>query len=274
MAMLNPAAIPETVGYTGPGPLFVRVIPGFNNPLSPFIAPPLPPPPLPPAPYAPPALPYTPSLPSLPLPPAEPMTYQVIPTGGSGSNPPGGFPSDFWGDLAKWGVGAATTWIGNKLNPTQPLVPNVPTSSSCPQGQIGIPPACFDLVPGGATQGAGMFVGYGEAVMGRFGAALQPTTRSMSVSRCPRGAVLGSDGLCYNSRDLRRSDRKWIPGRKPLLTGGDLNAIARASRAANKMKTQQKRLQKLGLLAKPTSSRRGARPRMIGSGAPITVIDT
>jgi len=206
------------------------------------------------------------------------MTYQVIPTGGSGSNPPGGYATDFWGDLAKWGIGQATTWIGNQLNPKQPALqpgPTGPTSTGCPEGQMGIPPACFDLVPGGATRGAGMYVGYGEAVMGRFGAALQPSTRSLSVSRCPRGSVLGSDGLCYNSRDLRRSDRKWIPGRKPLLTGGDLNAIARASRAANKMKTQQKRLQKLGLLPKPTSSRRGARSRMIGSGgAPITVIDT
>jgi hypothetical protein len=122
-----------------------------------------------------------------------------------------------------------------------------------------------------------MVVTRGEAVMGRYGAGLQPGTKSITVSRCPRGAVLGNDGLCYNRGDLRKSDRKWVPGRKPLLTGGDLNAISRAARAANKMKTQQKRLQKLGMLPKPTSSRRAARPKMIGSGAPgtaLTVIDT
>jgi hypothetical protein len=64
--------------------------------------------------------------------------------------------------------------------------------------------------------------------------------------------VLGADDLCYNRRDLRKDERKWIPGRKPLLTGGDLNAISRAARAASRVKTQQKRLESLGLLKKPT----------------------
>ena len=98
--------------------------------------------------------------------------------------------------------------------------------------------------------------GFGVAVMGRFGAALQPEVRQSVTLRCPRGAVLGIDNLCYNKRDLDKRDRKWIPGRKPLLTGGDLNAIARAARAAGKMKTQQKRLEKLGLLKKSKAAAR------------------
>jgi len=172
-----------------------------------------------------------------------------------------------WGGLAKKGADVATDWLVNKLKPTTPLVP----TSSCPDGQVGIPPACFDLVPGGDTSGGGMYIGYGEAVMGRYGAAIQPAVMPIQVKKCPRGAVLGNDGLCYNSRDLRKSDRMWVPGRKPLLTGGDLNAIARASRAANKMKTQQKRLQKLGLLPKPNrgrgAPRGGARAHLL-AGAP------
>jgi len=161
--------------------------------------------------------------------------------------------------------------IRRKLIPTTQPTPLAIPESKCPNGQVGIPPACFDLIPGGDTQGGGLMINYGEAVMGRYGAAIQPSQSSITVSRCPRGAVLGNDGLCYNSRDLRKSDRKWVPGRKPLLTGGDLNAIARASRAANKMKTQQKRLQKLGLLPKPNRGRgapRGARGWPSAAGAP------
>jgi len=43
----------------------------------------------------------------------------------------------------------------------------------------------------------------------------------------------------------------WPKPRRPLLTSGDLNAISKAARAAARMKVQQKRLQKLGLLPKP-----------------------
>lgn len=201
-----------------------------------------------------------------PPPMSTPVTGTLIPLPTNTANQ---FNVPGWDDVGDWILDAAGNWVKKKIsNFTNPTTPSGPsTSSKCPDGQIGLPPACFDLVPGGGTSGGGMYIGYGEAVMGRYGAAIQPAVRPQQVSRCPRGSVLGNDGLCYNSRDLRRADRKWVPGRKPLLTGGDLNAIARASRAANKMKTQQKRLQKLGLLPKPTSSRRGARPTMIGRGS-------
>lgn len=105
----------------------------------------------------------------------------------------------------------------------------------------------------------------GDATMGRFGAALQPFDESRTHLSCPPGMVLGAreaNGgyLCYNRRDLRNNDRKWPKGRRPLLTGGDLNAISRAARAATRMKTQQKRLEKLGLLKKPSPRRVPAHP--------------
>lgn len=187
----------------------------------------------------------------------------------------GGVPSgtNVGGQLVNIGL----DWLRSRIIPggstTTTLVPSTP--SGCPQGQVGIPPACFDFSPGGGTSGGGMMITPGEAVMGRYGAALQPQVVSRSVSRCLPGMVLGNDGLCYNRRDVSRTNRKWVPGRKPLLTGGDLNAIARASRAANKMKVQQKRLQKLGLLAKPKSSRSSRGPtvgRFLPAGT--TVIDT
>ena len=90
--------------------------------------------------------------------------------------------------------------------------------------------------------------------------AVQPFIENQTVRRCGRGAVLAIDGLCYDRKLLRKDQRMWPPGRKPLLTGGDLNAISRAARAAGRMKTQQKRLQKLGLLPKPKTQRRIAAP--------------
>lgn len=89
----------------------------------------------------------------------------------------------------------------------------------------------------------------GIAVMGRFGAALQPTQITRSVLRCPRGSVLGIDDLCYDH--LHKRDRKWIPAAKPLLTGGERNAIRIAARAGGKLHKAQKGLKKASrLLAK------------------------
>jgi hypothetical protein len=64
--------------------------------------------------------------------------------------------------------------------------------------------------------------------------------------------VLGNDGLCYNKRDIRNSDRMWPKGRAPLLTGGEMSAISKAARAAGKLERTTKRLQKIGLMKKPT----------------------
>jgi len=54
--------------------------------------------------------------------------------------------------------------------------------------------------------------------------------------------VLGNDGLCYDH--LPRGDRMWIPARKPLLTGGERNAIKVAARAGGKIQRAQKDLKK------------------------------
>lgn len=96
---------------------------------------------------------------------------------------------------------------------------------------------------------------FGEAVMGRFGAALEPMQRDTSTRVCPRGTVLAVDGLCYNSKEIRNSDRMWPRGRRPLLTGGDMRCIAVAARAGRTLERTTKRLQKLGLMKKPSRSR-------------------
>lgn len=205
----------------------------------------------------------------------SPMAYTsnlTITGGGSGGglSLPSGGPS-----LIDRGVGIVEDFIRSRLIPGSsggngsaqvPGASNLVATGTCPDGSLKVAGKCLDLQPGGSVSGGGMVLNYGEAVMGRYGAALVPAMTSTTVHRCPRGAVLGNDGLCYNKRDLRRSDRMWVPGRKPLLTGGDLNAISKASRAAAKMKTQSKRLQKLGLLPKPKSGRapaRRARPSIV-----------
>jgi len=120
---------------------------------------------------------------------------------------------------------------------------------------------CIDLTalpPGGApafTPRAGSDV-FGEAVMGRYGAALSPGSVTQTRMVCPRGTVLGNDNLCYNKRDLKKSERKWIPERRPLLTGGDLNAITRARKAGRAVAKKTMWLQDMGMLPKPAAKTR------------------
>ncbi len=96
----------------------------------------------------------------------------------------------------------------------------------------------------------------GDATMGRFGAALVPGSRIIDRAVCLRGMVLGNDGLCYNSKGFRNSDRMWPRGRRPLLTGGDMRAISIASRAATRLTNTAVRLQEIGLIKKPVARKR------------------
>ena len=104
---------------------------------------------------------------------------------------------------------------------------------------------------------------FGDAVVGRYGAAIEPATREMDVRVCPRGTVLGLDGLCYNRRDIANSERWWPRGRRPLLTGGEMRCISVAASAAKKLQRKQKQLEAMGMLRKP--SRRAA-PKLLAAG--------
>lgn len=143
--------------------------------------------------------------------------------------------------------GFADSGQGSEPPSGSPTVPGnfAPTGGSgvtCPDGTLSILGRCVDIQPGGATQGAGLVVSGGEPVLGRYGVAMVPQAVERVRRRCPRGMVLGMDNLCYNKRDLRKNERKWNPGRKPLLTGGELNAISTALSAAKKLDRQKKRL--------------------------------
>lgn len=102
---------------------------------------------------------------------------------------------------------------------------------------------------GGAGGGGGPV---GEAVMGQYGAALQPGSLMVDRAVCLRGMQLGNDGLCYNKGAISNRQRMWPAGRKPLLSGGDMRAISIAARAGRRLEGATKRLQKIGLMKKPT----------------------
>lgn len=135
-------------------------------------------------------------------------------------------------------------------------LPALVGQTTCPPGSFKGPFGCMDLMPGGAGSGSGIVVSPGDPRRTRGGpmemGGYAPARTTLEVRRCGKGAVLGFDGLCYDKRMLRKDQRAWVPGRKPLLTGGDLNAIAKAARAARRMKGQQRKLERLGLLKRPT----------------------
>ena len=95
----------------------------------------------------------------------------------------------------------------------------------------------------------------GDAVMGRYGAALQPGIMTIDRAVCLTGMQLGNDGLCYNKGQITNKQRMWPRGRRPLLTGGQMRAITLAAGAARQVSGATKRLQSLGLLKKPMARR-------------------
>jgi len=141
----------------------------------------------------------------------------------------------------------------------------------CQQRERGVIPFIQSLVPGGAT--GFETSGGGEVIMGRYGAGMIPIEEQRLHSTCLPGMVLGNDDICYNRKDLKNNERLYPKGRRPLLTGGDRNAITRAARAARAIQRTEKQLQKMGMLRKPT---RRAAPkvspyRQIGPGGPSII---
>lgn len=99
--------------------------------------------------------------------------------------------------------------------------------------------------PGGET-GTQLDI-FGEAVVGAFGVpALVPAADFVSTFKCPRGSVLGQDNLCYRKGSIPVQFRKWRPGPKPFISGGDRKCLLRADRL-RKSKTSKRILRQLGM---------------------------
>lgn len=156
---------------------------------------------------------------------------------------------------------------GRVPDPTRPGKCTIPGRVARP----GIVGTVQRFLPGGAT---GFVEGGGEAVMGRFGAALVPGSEEVLTLDCLPGMVLGKDELCYNRRDIRNSDRKWPRGRRPLGTPGELAALAKAARFGRRMESTVKRMQSIGVLKKPARAKaRAPKPKMLTSGAGVSVVN-
>jgi len=103
------------------------------------------------------------------------------------------------------------------------------------------------------TSPLGARVLVGEATMGRYGAALIPGSQIVDRATCLRGMQLGNDGLCYNKGQITNKQRMWPAGAKPLLTGGEMNAIRTAATARGRVARAAGRL---GIVAKAPRRRR------------------
>lgn len=188
----------------------------------------------------------------------------VIPSAPSGGAPWSDFVGELGTEIAKEGIGIVGDWIRSRLGgssestPADQVVPSnqplVGTSTSkCGPGQIPFGQSCIDplaLPPGGKPAVTGAYTpgpsmdGYGAAVMGLYGLGLQPRVEVQTVRRCPGGMALGKDGICYEGLHRNSPRRAWPMGMKPLMTGGDRAAIAKAKRVATKLAGARKSISK------------------------------
>lgn len=83
--------------------------------------------------------------------------------------------------------------------------------------------------------------------MGMHGAGIEPGIMTIDRAVCGRKMVLGNDGLCY-AKGLANNKRMWPKGRKPLITGGELNAATIAARVGKRLDRTATKLRAQGLM--------------------------
>ena len=130
----------------------------------------------------------------------------------------------------RWGWMCATGELGITSGCTPPLVMR---NGACVSVET-VP--VIDVDPTRISP-AEYSVSGGQAVAGAFGMpAMVPLAESRRMLSCPAGMVLGRDDLCYPKQVLRRDSkfRKWRPGMRPILTGGERHGITKAKRSINK----------------------------------------
>jgi len=116
----------------------------------------------------------------------------------------------------------------------------VSSFSSCGPGQVRRGGICVETLPDvdpRVVTPAERSISFGEAVQGAFGMpAIIPGAEPIVRLACPSGMVLGRDDLCYPKQVLRRDSkfRKWRPGMRPILTGGERRGITKAKASINK----------------------------------------
>lgn len=171
-------------------------------------------------------------------------------------------------------VGTAVSTIGRLLpgGGTQvlPAGGGFGFAPGCPEGfrvdangrcvREGIGGAIERFLPGGQT---GVLGQGGTAVIGAFGTpgvlpAQVGVINGNPIFRCPRAMVLGADNVCYAKGSLPRQFRKWKPGTRPAVSGGDVRAIRQAASAKRRVK---KLAQNVGFSCAPKGRARSCPPR-------------
>lgn len=155
-----------------------------------------------------------------------------------------------WADLAAAGAGLIINGGGGNGG-SEPAGPGPGKELNLNGGVGGCAEGCFRvpgtnrcacpeaMMPGGEP---GFPVAGFSPTLGMYGAGVTPVERQTRRRVCPPGHVLGKDNVCYDR--LPRSRRKWDPGMKPLMTGGDRAAIRKAARAGRKLARARKGLRR------------------------------
>ena len=146
--------------------------------------------------------------------------------------------------------------------PSATTIPGIPLSSRAPRrfgsGRSGLLPVggLPDCPPPLRRNDQGLCVSTrspfgaqefgGDVIAGQYGAGYIAGSRIVDVAKCPRGTVLGKDGVCY--ANLANKNRLYPRGRRPLLTGGDMRAISRARTAGNRLANAKSDLLAIGML--------------------------
>lgn len=145
------------------------------------------------------------------------------------------------------GIGNRLTSGGNCVRDVSFSPSTGGSSSNCPPGQRKVLGVCVNLPFSGApgagvgTVGTPAHTAYGEAVMGAFGIpALVPAQvgeiNGAPIRRCPPGAVLGKDDLCYMKGSIPRQYRKWAPAAKPPVSAYDAKMMRKYGPGGSKQK--------------------------------------
>lgn len=103
-----------------------------------------------------------------------------------------------------------------------------------------------------------------------------PTTVTSQRRECSPGDILGRDGLCHAKGSIPNKERAYPRGRRPLGTPGEMAALAKAASFGRRMESTVKRMQKLGVLKKPSRGRRFSPPhrqRQLAPGPSIINVE-
>jgi len=147
----------------------------------------------------------------------------------------------------------------------------------CGAGKVRLGPLCVGFQPpriGGPTiglaedlPGVPLVAPTGTAMVatGSRG-AYAPGIDTRSVRVCLPGDVLGDDGMCHAKGSISNKNRAHPRGRRPLGTPGELAALSKAASFGRRMENTVKRMQKLGVLKKPSRRSAPKTTHLLGPG--------